>query len=466
MCGAAARIALVGDPMRFDESYAFVYDVRRSIGHIVTSYPFPGGHFLYSLGAHVWLKVLGDSFWAVRGLAVLSGVALIPVVYLAGRALYGRGAGIWAAALCAGFAPLVDYSANGRAYILGVLLGTAALALAARLVDRPEPVREWVAFAACCTLAMYCVPTFVYAFATVALWAGAVALLRRDGRVLVRLALASAGALAAAVVLYTPTFGDTGWDYANSMAKVAGPLTRIAQRPWDHWARGVPNPLVWLVAAGFVISLAAHRRLARHPVPLAAPALAVALAAVAAHKASPFARTWLYLAPIYLTHAGAGLSYLAERARLPRAAAAGAALAVAVVLAVAAVDRGETDNTQLPSTDNHVVGFLKREVRPDRPAILDAANVSAASLYYFARDGWSPPGAPRRGPPTDALVLVRAREGRARLAGAVREAGRRLAPSPPRLVRRLELVEAWQVRVLPQARPLPPPAADPRRHQP
>ncbi|HKP89672.1 MAG TPA: glycosyltransferase family 39 protein, partial [Thermoleophilaceae bacterium] len=303
----------MGDPMRFDESYAFVHDVRESIGHIVTSYPFPGGHFLYSLLAHGWLRVFGDSVWAVRGIAVLAGVALIPVAYLAARALYDRGAAIWAAALCAGFAPLVDYSANGRAYILGVLLTTAALALVARLVDDPGRTGGWVAFAVCCMLAMYCVPTFAYAVATVALWAGAVALLRRDRRVLVRLAVAVAAAVAVAVVLYIPTFGDTGWDYANAMATVGGSIDRIVRRVWDHWSRGVPNPLVWLVAAGFLVSLVRHRRLARHAVPLAAPAIAVFLVAVAAGRAGPWARTWLYVLPLYLIHAGAGLSHVADR---------------------------------------------------------------------------------------------------------------------------------------------------------
>ena len=80
--------------------------------------------------------------------------------------------------------------------------------------------------------------------------------------------------------------------------------------------------------------------------------------------------------------------------------------------------------------------------------MLDAANVGPASLYYLAREGYSPPGLPRSGPPATALVVVRRREGRTRIAAAVAEAGRRLAPAPPpRLVRRLELVEAWEVRI-------------------
>jgi hypothetical protein len=313
-----------------------------------------------------------------------------------------------------------------------------------------------VALSACCLLALYCVPTFVYAVATVALWAGAVAVLRRDRlqgrdrRVLIRLAVAVGAAVGVAVLLYIPTFGQSGWDYANAMGRASGPLWRIAERVWDHWSRATPNPLVWTIAAAFLASLVLHRRLARHPVPLAAPALAVFLVAVAARKAGPFERTWLYALPLYLIHAGAGLSHLVDSAVPRRAALASgaAAVAVAVVLAASAVDYGETDPTQLPSTDTHIVAFLKRELRPGEPALLDPANVGPASLYYLARDGYAPPGLPRNGPPTTALVVVRRREGRARVAGAVAESGRRLAPGPPpRLVRRLELVEAWEARI-------------------
>ena len=40
-------------------------------------------------------------------------VAIVPASYLVARRLYDRHAALWAAALTATFAPLIDYSVNG-----------------------------------------------------------------------------------------------------------------------------------------------------------------------------------------------------------------------------------------------------------------------------------------------------------------------------------------------------------------
>jgi 4-amino-4-deoxy-L-arabinose transferase-like glycosyltransferase len=452
--GLVARLLLIGEPMRFDESYAFVHDVSHSIHHIATSYPFPGGHFAHSLAAHAVLKVFGDHLWTARVPALLAGVALIPAVFLAARNLYDERGALWAAALTAGFAPLVDYSVNGRAYILGALMTITALWLATRLLDGHQRVRDWAAFGACCVVAVYCVPTFAFAVATVSGWLAAVAYIRRDFATLRRLPIALGAAAGLALLLYWPTFGQTGWDYAKAMSRRSGSLADVAERVWSHWSRATPDPLVWLVAAGFLISLVLHRRIARHPVPVAAVALAIPLLATVLNRAGPFERSWLYLLPLYLVHAGSGLSYVADRAlrRAPRPALANgvAAIAIAIGLGAAAVDHGETDPTQLPSSDNDIVGFLKRGLRPGEAAVLDPASVGPASDYYLARYRYLPPPLPRAGAPTTALLVVRRREGGVSgVRRLVRSIDWRLVPgaAPPRLVGRLEYVEAWEARI-------------------
>jgi hypothetical protein len=181
--------------------------------------------------------------------------------------------------------------------------------------------------------------------------------------------------------------------------------------------------------------------------------LAVPLAAIALNRGGPFERTWLYLLPLFLIHAGAGLAYAAEllTARVPRAGLATGlgAVALAAGLGAAAVDHGETDPTQLPSSDNHIVGFLKRSLRPGEPAVLDPASVGPASLYYLARYGYSPPQLPGDGSATDALLVVTRRAGgRAGVGRLVRSINWRLVgPRAPRLVARREYVEAWEARI-------------------
>jgi hypothetical protein len=454
MVGAVARLLLMDEPMRFDESYAFVRDVSGSFHHIVTSYPFPGGHFLHTLFAHVTLKVVGNHLWTARASALVAGVLMIPAVYLAARELYDRAAALWAAALTAGFAPLVDYSANGRAYILGVLFTVVALWLAARLLSAPRRAREWAALSACFVLAVYSVPSFAFAVATVSGWLAAEALVRRDRATLIRLALVLAASAGIAAFLYSPTFDQTGWDYARAMARAGGSVDEVAQRVWEHWNLAAPHPLDWLVIAGFVTSLVLHRRLARHRVPVALPALALALAVALAGRAGPFERSWLYVLPFYLIHAGAGLAHLtgAAVARVPRAApvAGVAAIVVAAGLAAGAVHHGETDPTQLPSSDNHIVDFLRGELAPGEAAVLDPASVGPASDYYAARYHYLPPELPRDGRPTTALLVIRSREGGSAGVNRLLESIRwRLAPgaAPPTLVRRLKYIEAWRARV-------------------
>src|SRR5206468_10668479 len=119
----------------------------------------------------------GDHALTVRITALLAGLALIPATYLAARAPYHRRAALWAAARVTAFAPLVDFSVNGRGYALGVLLVLVSLWLGARLLDRPRRL-EWAGLVVCWVLAVYTVPTMTYGVATVALWMGAVALLR------------------------------------------------------------------------------------------------------------------------------------------------------------------------------------------------------------------------------------------------------------------------------------------------
>lgn len=460
--GLVARLLLIGEPMRYDESFSFVQYASSSIRHIVTAFDAPNNHILGSLAEHAALKALGNHVWTVRVPSLVAGVALIAAVYLAARALHSRRAALWAAALTAGYAPLVDYSVNGRGYALGTLFTVTALWLAARLLDRPRRTREWIALGACFVLAVYSVPTFAFAVATVAGWMAAVVLLRRDRATAVRLALTLAASAGVAAALYIPTFGQAGWDWASVIGQGSGSVGDVAERVWDHWSRAVPHPLDWLVLAGFAVSLALHRRLARHPLPLVLPALAVPLAAVALDRAGPFERTWLYLLPLYLIGAGAGLAHLTERimARVPRAAPAipVTAVAVAVALAAAAVDHGETDPTQLPSSDNDIVGFLKRERQPGEAVVLDPASVAPASVYYLVRDHYTPPPLPRRGPAT-ALLLIRRREGGPagvrRLLASIHRRPAPAAPAP-RLVRRLEYVEAWEARLgAPARNPLP-----------
>src|SRR5436309_14893789 len=155
--GAVVRVLLVAEPMRYDESFTFLAYATHPVHHILTTYDFPNNHILHSLAVHFAWRVFGDHLPIVRLTALLAGIALVPASYLAARALYGRAAALWAAALAAGFAPLVDYSVDARGYTLGILLMLLVLWLAAELLERPRRA-AWPAFVACSPPAVHPVP--------------------------------------------------------------------------------------------------------------------------------------------------------------------------------------------------------------------------------------------------------------------------------------------------------------------
>jgi mannosyltransferase len=83
----------------------------------------PPGYYLLLWG---WVKLFGQGEVAVRTLSVVSGVALVGLVYLLGRRWLGSRCG-WLAAFCAAVSPLqIEYSQEVRMYILAALLGTVA----------------------------------------------------------------------------------------------------------------------------------------------------------------------------------------------------------------------------------------------------------------------------------------------------------------------------------------------------
>ena len=77
---------------------------------------------LYYVLLHFWTRVFGYSEAAVRSMTVVLAGFAVPVMYLLGRRLFGRSAGIVAALLLAVAPFFVQYEQTARSYALVVLL--------------------------------------------------------------------------------------------------------------------------------------------------------------------------------------------------------------------------------------------------------------------------------------------------------------------------------------------------------
>ena len=112
----------------------------------------------YYLLLHLWIRLFGSSLIAVRLLSVLIGVAAVPLIYLAGRRLFGHKAGLLAALLLAISPFHIYYSQEVRMYGLVTLLGLVILDSGFRILDSGS-VRArlwaWVGYVLAATAALY-----------------------------------------------------------------------------------------------------------------------------------------------------------------------------------------------------------------------------------------------------------------------------------------------------------------------
>lgn len=412
----ALRVAFLAEPMRYDEAYTFDAYAIHSVGFITSTYTYPNNQIFSTLLTHLAFRLFGDHLWTVRFPADVAGLAIPPVAYAVARKIYDADTGLWAAGLTAASAPLVDYSVDGRGYALGVLLVLILVWLSVRLLDA-EPLSWlwWFPFVGVAVMAVYTIPTMAYAVVLVAAWSGANALVthRRSAWIfLVGLAAALLVTAGLSLALYQPVLGQPGWTFVHPLPPTWTNLSHLISSVWSNWNRSWPHPLDWLVALGFLGGLAVHARRVWLPIPLAVVAVGTLVVIAIVAPISPFVRTWLYLAPIYLITAAAGLSRGCARLSRARRATpqigvgagsrprgrglgplpARAALVVVVgALAAGIAVRGQHGAEQPPTSDNHLVSLIRDHLRPGEQVALAGGLVYYPALYYFDRYHYVPP---------------------------------------------------------------------------
>ncbi len=460
------RVEFLFQPMRYDESVTYVHYGSRPWYIALTTYTAPNNHVFHSLLVHVSTTLFGGAPWAIRLPAFLAGVLLVPATYVAARAFYGKHAALIAAGLVASSSIVVEYSTNARGYTLVALCFVLLLALATRLRESWS-LADWLAFALVGAIGFFTVPTMLYGYGAVVLWL-AVAIWQGDRRLLLRRLAPSVVATAAfSAVLYAPLVAASGLGslVRNEFVEPLswdGFVDELPDSLWrtlEGWHRDIPLPLAVALGACFVLGVALHRRVSREPVSPAPIAVAFIAPVLFAQRVAPFERVWLFLVPLYLMTAAAGLGFVLRRlapvGRREAAVAAVVAVVVAGSLAGAAVATQSVYDSEDTSTfrDGAAVADVlaarlragdKVLVAPPADAILEyqliRRGLDAASLLY-----WTAPGATRR-----FLVVVGERPNDYTLAQVLddpRLAGLRLGD--PTLVRRYDAARVYDVRRVP-----------------
>lgn len=248
--------------------------------------------------------------------ALLAGIAVIPLTYVATRKLAGRSAGILAAGLVAVSGPFVLYSVNARGYALQAALLLIMLYLASRVLENaPWRMAYWALFSSAAIAGFWIAPSMLYPYLVVAgwlLWAGGLRILRS-------LFASTTITMIAVASLYMPVVIVSGPDalLRNPWVRPLSPEQFRAQalRFPAELARLLhgSDPLFVAVLAvvGAVLSFVFMPRTGQRWAHPAVVVLLVLLILPLAQRVVPFPRVLLPLFPTYYLSAAGGWCGLA-----------------------------------------------------------------------------------------------------------------------------------------------------------
>ncbi len=418
LVGAALRIAYITQPMAYMESLTYIAFSSRPLAVGLSHYTWPNNQLLNTLLSHLSSGLLGNEPWAIRLPALVFGILLLPAVYLAGRRLYDKHAGLLALALTVPASQLIGFSAQARGYTMQAFFFLTLILCAASLL-REERFLAWAGFVLSAVLGFYAVPTMLYFFPPVYFWfawSGLRAAPREKRKGFARRCLL-AGAAAVFLVLlsYLPVILTTGLSSITSNQYVAsqGTGSFLSGLPgncfdmWSSWNVVFTTPVALLFLGGFAVAVALNRRVSRYPVNLPFMVMAWCLLLMCAQRALPFVRNWMPLAPLYYIAASAGLIYAGKsaagwlrrrrsfKARLNAAAGSLLALALALALAALAVtaqtayqkdEMGRyTRNTFRDAEE--VALFLRDKLGEGDVVFSDTDYIAVPLQYYFIKYG-------------------------------------------------------------------------------
>lgn len=372
------RLRELNIPMGTDEAATWLYYASKPLIVGITIWSSPNNHLLNTLLMHLCGAAFGPREWALRLPAFLGGLALIPLTYAASRVFYRRGALVAAAAVAASPA-VVQYSTDGRGYILMAGFALIAAMAMATLIRSGNTIAA-IVFGIATALGFWSVLVMITLFLLIVAWAFVE---RPSAFRAIVVACLLAGALT--IVAYFPVFvisGPTsiatnGFNAPSTLAHFLHDLPLISRVIVARLLIGFPLPLQWLAGIAFVIAIVRHRQLSRFRYPIWIGFIAVA-AFTLLQRYLPPSRIWFAFLPFFFIT----ISALAPARRIERLLAIG-------LLALLAYDvtRGphprETGNLRAGPA---IAAELQRRVRPgDEVVTLTPSDVPLT--FYLRRAG-------------------------------------------------------------------------------
>jgi hypothetical protein len=332
----------------------------------------------------------------IRLPALLTGVCIVAAAAELARRMSGLLAAFIAGALAATSGILVEYSVNARGYGPVSLMALLMALCTHRICENPRERGPWVWWGLAASVGAFFMPIMLFPAVFFLLVIFVQTRVTFGAAPYARLCATICGSAALTAVLYAPILYFNGWRslLANKWIAprpfrvVALELPLAGWQALQHWLRDVSWLWAVAVACGLLASLVVgtRRRTLLLCMPLLLP-VAVYLTALV-QRVIPFPRVLLFMLPLLLACAGAGLAWLASAPNgTPRRAAA--ALLVLLVLGLSADAARRTATAPYLISEDPAVMVDAEAIVKD--AIAAGLNNDATALVWDERVPTWPP---------------------------------------------------------------------------
>jgi len=395
------RLMFISRPMRHDEAYTFIAFASRSLRVVLSDYHLPNNHVFHTLLVYLAYHLLGNQPWIIRLPALVAGVLVVPATYWMGNRFYNRDTAIVSAALVATSSPFIDYSTNARGYSLLSLFALLILALGVHVKEKKNLI-AWILIVSLSALGFYTNPTMLYPFGILMTWLLVSALLKDvslaySQRFIYYLLSAAICVALLTILFYAPILIFSGLDNLVGNSIVASlswddfqqSIWVRAQNTWEDWTAGVPLFMTMLLVTGTIVSLVFHRKLSPHRLPLQIAAVIWIAIVLILQRVAPWPRIWLFLLPLFIIWASAGLTYLLYLATRERPsfengylAIIGVAILLPTIL-LATYYINPSNPAQTTGVEEEITRYLKDYLQPG-DVIVAISPMRAQVGYYFS----------------------------------------------------------------------------------
>lgn len=320
----SVRLAFIHQIIRFDEAQTFNRYVSQAPQELF-HYSALNNHVFHSVLAWFSTSLFGSEPWALRLPALVAGIVAVWLTFVLCRRLSGGKGGHIAALGMAVFPFTVLFSTNARGYTMLICFVLLAALRILRMIQCEKP-DTWL-LAILTALGLWSNPGMAYPAAGLFLWLTAELYLRGDRPAHIAISImlpASLKTISLTLLLYTPVLSQpTGFeDMLNNPVIQPKPVTEflagIAEHSTDvfnHMFRNVSFGAKLMLGVLAAISLMRLRGTTPSAARMVVAAFGGAGVLFLLKRSFPFVRNWIWMIPMLLITADAGLTLMMRRHR-------------------------------------------------------------------------------------------------------------------------------------------------------